>query len=209
MITIRMTGNGIRRLDEAVRVLGEGKARKAFSRAINRVGKTAGVAAGRALSDQTGLSKATGKRALTRKVDRSTPATLSYTIHGQGGDIALKYFKARETRPGVSAAPWNQRRVYASSFLKAGWWPSRVAKPNWNGMVFRRASSDGYSYNVAKGIAGRKRRGTSFEVVDSGLFIPIEMVKGQTAAAWQREGANRLQPRIEHEIRAITKGVVS
>src|SRR3954452_12132544 len=139
MLTITITGNGIPRLEEAARALGsEAKARTAYSRAINHSAKVAAAATGRALSDQTGLPKRTGKKALNLKVGRSTPGTLAYTIHMRGGDISLKYFKPRETRAGVSAAPWNSRRVYPHTFMRAGWWPKRVTKPNWNRQVLIR-----------------------------------------------------------------------
>ena len=114
MITVEIVGNGIPRLVDAAQALGrEGKARTAYSRAINHSARIAQTATGRALSDQTGLPKRTGKKAVNAQGRRAaTPATLSYTVHTQGGDISLKYFKPRETRPGVSAAPWNSRRVY-------------------------------------------------------------------------------------------------
>src|SRR4051812_14678264 len=173
MLTIEIIGNGIPRLADAAQTLGsEAKARTAYSRAINHSAKVAATATGRALSDQTGLPKRTGKKALNLKVDRSTPATLTYTIHTRGGDISLKYFKPRETRPGVSAAPWNSRRVYPSTFMRAGWWPRRVNKPGWNGQVFIRTGA-----------------GKSFKVADSGLFIPIEVVQGASAAAWNTGAA--------------------
>ena len=191
MITVEIVGNGIPRLVDAAQALGrEGKARTAYSRAINHSARIAQTATGRALSDQTGLPKRTGKKAVTRKVTRSTPGTLSYTVHTQGGDISLKYFKPRETRPGVSAAPWNSRRVYPHLFMRAGWWPKRVTKPNWNGQVFIRGG------------------GRSFHVADLGLFIPIEVVKGASAAAWET-GGKRLQPRVELEVRRMSKGAVT
>lgn len=208
VVVITVQGSGLRLLEEATRSLGsESKARRAFVRAINRTGQTVGNEAGRALSDQTGLPRRTGIRAVRREVERATPATLTYVIHGQGGNISLKYFKPRETRAGVSAAPWNTRTLYPSTFMKAGWWPKRVVKPAWNGQVFKRANSDGYSYDGLRS-KGAKRVGTAFQKQKSGLFIPIEMVRGATAAAWQ-QGARRLQPRIEHEVRVISKGVVS
>lgn len=111
------------------------------------------------------MPKSTGRRAVRRKVTMSTPATLAYTIHTRGGDISLKYFKPRETRPGVSAAPWNSRRAYPHTFMRAGWWPRRVVKGNWNGQVFIRT--------------GAKK----FTIADSGLFIPSEIVQGASAAA--------------------------
>lgn len=208
VVQITVVGSGLSLMEEAARILGsQGKARVAFSRAINRTGQTVGNEAGRALADQTGLPKRTGMKAVRRKVSRSTPASLSYVINGQGGNVSLKYFKPRETRKGVSAAPWNSRRLYPSTFMKAGWWPKRVVKPNWNGQVFKRSNSDGYSYDGLRS-NGAKRSGTKFSKEKSGMFIPTEMVQGATAEAWRR-GARRLQPRIEHEIRVMTKGIVS
>ncbi|MGJ7040516.1 hypothetical protein J2Y63_003781 [Shinella sp. BE166] len=207
VILITVQGNGLALLEEATRSLGsEAKARRAFTRAINRTGQTVGNEAGRALADQTGLPRRTGIKAVRRDVERATPATLSYTINGQGGDISLRYFKPRETRKGVTANPWNKRTLYPSTFMKAGWWPKRVVKSNWNGQVFAR-NGDGHSYDGLKS-KGAKRVGTKFTKQKSGLFIPIEMVQGATAAAWQ-QGARRLQPRIEHEVRHLTRGVVS
>lgn len=200
MISITVTGNGLVRFNDAVKALGEPRARVAYSRAINRVGRTVGNEAGRALSDQTGLPKSTGKRAVTRKVDRSSPATLTYTIHGSGGNISLRYFRPRETRKGVTASPWNRRTLFPSTFLRAGWWPKRVNKPNWNKQVFRRLTKSGWSHD---------RSVTKFEKVKSGVFIPTELVRGQVAQAWTTGGRTRLQPRIHHEIKVLTKGVVS
>lgn len=207
MLSITVTGNGLVRFHDAVKALGEPKARVAYSRAINRVGRTVGNEAGRALADQTGLPRSTGKRAVTRKVDRSSAATLTYTIHGKGGDISLRYFKPRETRKGVTAAPWNKRQLFPSTFMRAGWWPDRVAKPNWNKQVFERLTKSGYGTARVNGKLVRK--GTKFRKVKSGLFIPHELVTGQVAAAWQAGGRTRLQPRIEHEIRHMTRGAVS
>lgn len=200
MISITVTGNGLVRFHEAVRALGEPRARVAYSRAINRVGRTVGNEAGRALSDQTGLPKSTGRRAVTRRVDRANPAHLVYTIHGSGGNISLRYFKPRETRKGVTASPWNKRTLYPSTFMRAGFWPKRVVKPSWHRQVFRRLTASGYSHD---------RSVTKFEKVKSGVFIPTELVRGQVAQAWTNGGRTRLQPRIEHEIRVISKGIVS
>src|SRR4051794_38507959 len=91
MLTITIRGNGIPRLTDAAQALGsEVKAKgTAYSRAINHSARIAQTATGRALSNQTGLPKRTGKKAVTRKVTRSTPGTLSFTVHTQGGDISL------------------------------------------------------------------------------------------------------------------------
>lgn len=205
MLTITVTGSGLRRLAAGTKALSETATRAAYSSAINHTGRVARTHAGRALSDQTGLSKRVGAKAM-RNHTRSTSATLTYTVNGKGGDISLKYFKARETRKGVSAAPWNSRRVYPSTFMKAGWWPKRVAKANWNGQVFERTGVTKY---VVREGRRYKSDNLGFRVVKSGLYIPTEMVQGATANAWQREGGVRLQPRIEHEVRRRSKGTVT
>lgn len=215
MLIVTVVGSGLAQLEEATRILGsEGKAKVAFSRAINRTGRTVGTEAGRILSKQTNLPMHTGPKAMRRKVERSTPQSLMYVINAQGGPISLKYFKPRETRKGVSAAPRNSRQVYASTFMRAGWWPKRVEKPAWNRQVFSRVN-DGHSYNYARihpdVVSGRLKRGrvgTKFRKEKSDVVIPLEVVQGAVAEAW-REGARRLQPRIEHEVRVITKGIVS
>lgn len=191
-IRVTMRGDGLRRLSEAAKILGSpSRARRAYSMAINDTGRKAATAAGRAIPGQTGLTATVGRKAVKKRT-MSNPGTLEFIVHGKGGDIALKYFKARETRKGASAAPWNERRVYGGAFMKAGWWPKRVAKPNWNGHVFKRAGSSKFP----------------IEVQDSGLILPVEMVKGEIAQAWTQTAAN-IQPRAEHIIRQMTKNVVS
>lgn len=189
MISITVTGNGLVRFHDAVRELGEPRARIAYSRAINLAGRDAAKEVAPALTAQTGLPKRTAPKVLRRHVLRANASRLAYQITAKGGDVRLKFFKARETRKGVTAAPWNKRTLFHSTFMKAGFWPKRVVKPNWNRQVFRRA--DG-----------------SFENVKSGLFIPEELTKGQAAAAWLR-GGQTLQRHVALEVRRVTKGAVT
>lgn len=207
MIIVTVVGSGLAMMEEATRALGsEAKARKAFARAINRTGDTVRNEAARALSDQTSLPRSTGKRAYRRGGERASPQSLSYVVNGEGGQVSVKYFKPRETPSGVSAAPRNNRQVFVGSFMRAGWWPKRVTKANWNKQVFYRVG-DGHSYAGLKS-NGAKRSGTKFRKAKTDVIIPNEMVQGLAGEAW-RQGARRLHPRIEHEVRAITKGVVS
>lgn len=189
MLSITVTGNGLVRFHDAVKALGEGRARSAYARAINLAGRDAAKEVAPALTAQTGLPKRTAPKVLRRHVLRANAGRLAYQITAKGGDVRLKFFKARETRKGVTAAPWNKRTLYPSTFMRAGWWPKRVAKPSWNRQVFRRA-------------------GGGFENVKSGLFIPEELMKGQAASAWLR-GGQTLQRHVAAEVRRVTKGVVS
>jgi hypothetical protein len=149
-------------------------------RAINHTGDKALTQMRRVLVAQTGLKYATLKRAV-KGTKAFGPG--AYTIRSKGGDVRLMFFKARETRAGVSAAPWNNRRIYAGTFMKGGLFPNR--KPlHMGGAVLRRV--------------GKARQPVA--AVKSGLFIPEEMVKGQSEAAFFSTLDRDLSPRIAHEL---------
>ncbi|GJE45447.1 hypothetical protein [Methylobacterium soli] len=165
------------------------KAPLALARALNHTGDKAKTQMTRALTAQTGLKRRTIVKAL--RITKAGTVGLTYTIRSAGGDISLKYFGARETAKGVSAAPRNARAIYPHTFMKAGWWPHRVVKANWNGHVLERTGSTTKS--------GMDR----FQKVKSGVFIPEEMVKGATAAAFNNTAASDLPARLEHELGRI------
>lgn len=161
----------------------------ALARAINHTGDKAKTAMTRALTVQTGLKRGVIVRAL--KVTRASSGSLTYRINSAGGDVSLKYFGARETRAGVSAAPWGHRQVYAGTFIKGGRFPNRVAIAKFNGQVMKRDGSG--RLPVAK--------------QKSGLFIPKEMVTGATAAAFQTTAESDLPDRLAHELLRVIDGL--
>lgn len=184
-LEIKVDGSAISSLADRLGAVPK-KIRPAIRMAVNDTGDRTRTPMKRALAPQTGLKPKVITAAV--KTDRATDGSLTYTLRSRGGNIRLKYFAARETRPGVSAAPRSQRRVFAGTFMKAGWWPKRVTKPNWNGQVFRRAG-------------GKTRNGKDrFEVVRSGVFIPEEMVRGATAAAFNATSARVLPERLAHHL---------
>lgn len=134
----------------------------ALATAVSTIGPYVLNAMKMEMPGQTGLSEKTISKAVKGRSSGS-----AYVIKSHGGDIRLKYFGARETAKGVSAAPWNSRRVYPATFIKSGWWPKRVA-PIANGQVLRRVGKSKLPVTVVK----------------SGLFIAEEMVKDATAAAF-------------------------
>lgn len=171
---------------------------KQFASQIDRAGKqapeimAAGLNSGgeslrqqtiAAQTGQTGLRK--GVIARAQRGHKASGRHLVYEIEAAGGDVRIKHFRARETRAGVAASPWNKRQVFAGTFMKAGWpqgerWAKRKAKPNWNGQAFRRTG-------------GKTRSGMDeFEHAKSGLYIPIELVTGATAAAFEAGSARVL-----------------
>lgn len=144
----------------------------------NTTGPMAIAAMKDALPGQTGLKSKTIDSAL-----RGVGGGAKYTIRSKGGDIRLKYFGAHETAKGVSAAPWNSRRVYPATFIKSGWWPNRV-KPIANGQVLRRVGKSKLPVTVVR----------------SGLYIAEEMVKGASAAAFYRT--------VDAFVPALAEGII-
>lgn len=188
MLVVQFTGDGIRRFNQLCSELGESKARSIYARAINDTGAKSATATGRALATQSGVKPRVGAKAV-KKRDRASAGSLEFRIHVKGGDIRMKYFSPRETRRGVSAAPRNQRQIFGGTFMKAGWWPKRVVKGNWNGQVFRRA-------------------GEKFQVVKSGVFLPDEAVIGNTAATFDKS-KNELDVRVTHYLKRLAGGALS
>ncbi|QGY01488.1 hypothetical protein MMSR116_05910 [Methylobacterium mesophilicum SR1.6/6] len=196
---VTLDASALARLGNQIGAAGKG-APLALARAINHTGAKARTQMVRALVPQTGLKRKTIVKAL--RESKASAGSLTYAIKSHGGNIRLKHFGARETRQGVSAAPWGQRSVYAHTFMKAGWWPNRVTKGNWNGQVFERVGSKTQTQHGTKGRGGMDR----FTVVRSGLFIPDEMVQGASAAAFNATAATDLPARLEHELGRILGG---
>lgn len=191
-LKISIKGDGIPKLEEAAEALGsERKARNAFRRAINEAGRDTKTPTKRALAKQTGLKISVAGKAL--KETKASASTLEFKLTGQGGDIALKYFGARETRAGVSAAPFGQRDIFQGAFIKGGRFPNRVDIGK-GGHVFERG------YRVAK---------LPIAKVKSGVVIPDEMVKGITAQTFQRIGQSKLGEKVARHVRLVTKGVLT
>lgn len=154
----------------------------AMRRAINHTGDKAKTGMKIALVVQTGLKRRTMDKAL-RSRKASAKGGGIYTITVKGGDARLTKFAARETRAGVSAAPWNKRRVYAGTFMKGGHFPKRVPLKLHGAVLIRKGKG-------RHPLAG----------VKSGLVLPLEMLQGQSAAAFYSIVERDLPERLAHEL---------
>ena len=188
MGALSISGGGtVVQIAAPLNALADGKGRDAMRLGLNHTKGVVRTQVVRTLTTQTGL-----KRKVIDRAVRDVPASganLSIVLRTHGGNVALKYFGARETRAGVSAAPWGRRQVFAHTFIKGGRFPGRVAL-NMGGQVFERDGS----------------RRLPIKRIKSGLFIPEEMVTGATKAAWLLVVEQRLMPRIERELGRILGG---
>lgn len=112
------------------------------------------------------------------RVTRTKPASagdLSYAINSEDEPTSLADYRPRETRKGVTAAPWRVRRTFGGSFMMGGRWQDRITL-NLGGQVYVRE--------------GKAR----FPIVKLwGPILPREMVRegGEPLTAWGR-GVRRL-----------------
>ena len=149
--------------------LGGGQARIAMSRALNHEGDKGRTQVKRALVKQTGIKYGAVDKAMA--TIRATPATLTYRLKARGNETNIAWFGGAQRQKGVSAAPWNKRRIFAHSFIVPKF-----------GRAFIRTS--------------KKRLPIRWLY---GPNLARELVKDTSAAAWQSGVAN-LVARIGHEI---------
>lgn len=179
IIRARFDGDGIMKMLVAAEALSN-RTSDACRRAVNHTGDKANTRVKRALSKQIRAPQSAIMQYGRLRTRRANFGALTYEIISSGGPIPLKYFKPNQTRKGVSAAPWGNRKVYKSAFMNG-----------LGGHVFWRK---GKARLPIERIAGPN--------------VPKELVKDQSAAAFLAVSAE-LPARLAHEIRVLTKGIVS
>lgn len=183
---------GLQRFDNMLAMLEGRQSDLVQVRALNRVGDMAKTIVVRTLTRQTGLQRKVIVKAIG-KPKRASFGDKQYVMSTSGGPIAVKYFRPRETRAGVTAYPRGERTLFASAFMKGGRFPNRVPVAKFNGHVFEREGAS--RLPISK--------------VRTNVTIPGEMVTGATADAFEQTVAINLPRRIEHELSRLTKGVLS
>lgn len=180
----------IRQYQNQLKVLSDGEVKRVAVRAINHAGAKSKTQVTRALAGQTGLKQAIIRKAIGSP-KRATFSSLEYQMRTKGGDISLKYFRPTETRAGVKASPFGKRQLFDGHFLKSGPRRSRRVSPKLGGHVYVPTSDDKHW--------GRPIEGP----VKSGVIIPAEMVKGETADVFDRVSGPALDARMRHELARI------
>lgn len=153
---------------------GPKRIQQVISRVLNHVGGTARTKVKSALAKQMGLPAGTVDARLITK--RAYPGNQSFEITAAGRPIPLADFDARQTRRGVSARPWGNRRVFPGTFIVE----------TLGGQVFRRA--------------GRAR----LPIVKLwGPSIPREMLRDEAPRVFFQEVRTKLPIRLHHELRRV------
>ena len=114
-IDVKVAFTDISRIEGLIREAGL-KAPYAIAKALDAVGNKTKTQLKRAVAKQAGVKAGRVEAALSvRQAMGSGQGT--FTIVARDVTLSLKEFGARQTRAGVSAAPWNKRRVFPHTFI--------------------------------------------------------------------------------------------
>ncbi|WAJ30620.1 phage tail protein [Antarcticirhabdus aurantiaca] len=189
MLTIKIKGDGLKQIEQALEALSDEQGKRAIARAMNEVGKTMRGKVIRATAKQVGASQAIVKKRGRITSKPATAGSLSYVISSQGGHMLLKDFGAKQNRKGVRAKPWGQGRTFGGAFMGAR---PGLSTRKLGGNVFHRTGKERLPIQNMYGPA-----------------VPVEMVKGEAEATFRDYGEQRLPKRILHHITQTTKGTFS
>ncbi|MFA8385403.1 MAG: hypothetical protein ACEPO2_07245 [Pelagibaca sp.] len=114
-VIIRDLDQTRRHFENAVRLVGEEKATKAFNRALNSEGDKVRTLVRRSLRQQTGAKQKVINR--ETKSFRSSFSSLTYRIEARGDHLGLSHFSPRQFSYGVRAKPWGRSQRFEKAFL--------------------------------------------------------------------------------------------
>jgi len=163
-LVVKFQGNAFETFAKRMDQLASGARFGILAQALNEGGSMLRKATVAAETAQTGL-----KQDVLERAQVESPASgsyLTYTITSSGGNIRPKYVGGAESGSGVTAHPWNKQTFYQGAFIKSGWKTRRVVL---GGHAYQRVGS------------GR----LPIKQVRTGMYIPVEMTKGQTAATFE------------------------
>ncbi|MGU3417648.1 hypothetical protein [Methylobacterium sp. D54C] len=136
------------------------------------------------LTQQTGLSRKIIDKAV--RPYRASPQNPRVMLITRGGEISLRYFGAHEVPGGVAATVRGKADFVEGGFRRSGPRGRRVMVAKLNKQVYVNAD-------------GKRWRGR-IRVEKSGVFIPYDLVSGQTAATFNRLVQTDLPAEVEREL---------
>jgi len=141
--------------EAACRRLGDGKARRVFSMALNKEGRKALTAHRRALVKQSSIPRSDLHAAV--RFTQATRSSLETRTTGSGRHLPLSRFGAKQFSYGVRAKVWGKAQTYPSAF------------------VVRRYGNNVYKRTSAKRLPIEQLWGPA---------IPVEMLRDEAFDAW-------------------------
>ena len=157
---------------------------------LNRVATKARNAVIPALTKQTGLSKRIITKAV--KMHRASSQNPRVMLVTRGGEISLRYFGAHEEGSGVVATVKGDRTFYPGAFRRSGPKARRRMVQKLNSQVYENEDGGRWRGHIRK--------------IKSGVLIPAEMIRGETAKAFDRIVNTDLLVEVERELTKLLPG---
>lgn len=181
-LTIRPEDQVLARYSNALGALGERDGHKALARAVNRTTDTVYSRVIRAIAKQSSIpTQIVRSQVHKRTVRPGHGDSLEGVIYATGQTLPLRVFKPRQFSYGVKVKLWGRMRRMEGAFIFAGHF--RSGKEVAQGHVFQRVTSRSLPIAMQRGPA-----------------VPSEMVRDQSAKAFEDTVAQVLPARISHEI---------
>ncbi|SNY94074.1 hypothetical protein SAMN04515647_4398 [Cohaesibacter sp. ES.047] len=180
----------VRRFDNMIKALGEKDQKLVYVRAINHSGAKAFTQVKKALAKETGLAQKHVARYVA-KPRKANFSDMAYRIRARGGDVPIKYFKAKERKGGVTAKPWGKKKFFPNHFITSGRVGHRFSMIAFRGHVFEAFDTS------------TRRWGRSIRKGKSGVVVPAAMIDGAAAQAFRDHAAPAVEKRLEHELRRV------
>jgi hypothetical protein len=177
-ITVKAGDSILSRYGNQLAAIGEGLANTVIARSLNHEGDKGRTQVKRVLVRQTGINYNMVEKGMA--THKAHAGKLSYELLQRGSETNLGLFQARQGASGVSAAPWNVRRIFRGDN------PSRGSffLPGTR-LVFIRTGKHSYPIEPL-----------------FGPNLAREIVKDESAHAW-RSTLPSLANRVGHELARV------
>ena len=170
-----------RQFANQIGAIGQGRAKPALARAVNRVTTMARTRVIRAVAAQSSIPRKILTRAVKRRgAGHKGTSPIEGMIFARGGPISLKHFNPRQMSYGVRVRIGGKMKRLHGTFM--GPRPGVVA-PSLRGQVWQRSTSARFPIEMHYGPA-----------------IPDELIKGQSARAFEDTVTSHLPIRVRHEL---------
>ncbi len=171
----------LRRYHNQIAVIGEGRARPALARALNRVTTMARTRVVREIARSSSIKRSIVTRAVRQRgASHTGSGPLESVIFATGRPISLKHFAARQLSYGVRAKVFGKWQRFPGAFM--GPRPGTIA-PSLNGHVFVRTT----------------RARLPIEML-YGPSVPQELTRAAARQAFESVIASHLPLRVSHEL---------
>jgi len=180
MIALDIDARSLAKLAPAFGELSSFQQSEVLPRAINSVGDRVRTALKRTLADESGMPA--GRVDKVFSVQIATGGRPLWRLRVRDQWTSLKDFKPRQTKRGVSAAPWHKRRVFPGTFIGPG------------GHVFKRV---GEPVLMLSGRYAGQRRQRIKKLY--GPNLPLQVIRGRAGDVFHQVARERLPQYLAYQ----------